>query len=121
MSEVRYTDQHEWVRIDGDQATIGITKYAAEQLGDVVYVEIPESGRKVGAVRLLELGQGPDLDLEHLEGVEHGHGHGVCPLVGQVTPDARSQTLVGLAYINGLAVVVEEGIDAPTVVADKRP
>jgi glycine cleavage system H protein len=49
MSEVRYTDQHEWVRIDGDQATIGITKYAAEQLGDVVYVEIPESGRKVGA------------------------------------------------------------------------
>ena len=48
MSEVRYTDQHEWVRIDGDVATIGITKYAAEQLGDVVYVELPEAGRKVG-------------------------------------------------------------------------
>ncbi len=49
MSEVRYTDQHEWVRVDGDEATIGITKYAAEQLGDVVYVELPETGRKVGA------------------------------------------------------------------------
>jgi glycine cleavage system H protein len=49
MSEVRYTDQHEWVRVDGDEATIGITKYAAEQLGDVVYVELPEAGRKVGA------------------------------------------------------------------------
>ena len=48
MSETRYTDQHEWVRIDGDEATVGITKYAAEQLGDVVYVELPEAGRKVG-------------------------------------------------------------------------
>ncbi|HEX4535098.1 MAG TPA: glycine cleavage system protein GcvH [Rhizomicrobium sp.] len=49
MSEVRYTDQHEWVCVDGDEATVGITKYAAEQLGDVVYVELPEAGRKVGA------------------------------------------------------------------------
>ena len=48
MSETRFTDQHEWVRVDGDIATIGITKYAAEQLGDVVYVELPEGGRKVG-------------------------------------------------------------------------
>jgi glycine cleavage system H protein len=49
MSEVRFTDQHEWVRVDGDEATIGITKYAAEQLGDVVFVDLPEAGRKVGA------------------------------------------------------------------------
>ena len=49
MSEIRFTDQHEWVRLDGDQATIGITKYATEQLGDVVFVELPEKGRKVGA------------------------------------------------------------------------
>lgn len=49
MSEVRYTKEHEWVRVDGSEATIGITKYAAEQLGDVVFVELPESGRKVGA------------------------------------------------------------------------
>jgi glycine cleavage system H protein len=48
MSEVRYTDQHEWVRVDGDVATVGITKYAADQLGDVVFVELPEPGRKVG-------------------------------------------------------------------------
>jgi glycine cleavage system H protein len=49
MSETRYTDQHEWVRIDGDSATVGITKYAAEQLGDVVYVELPSAGKKVTA------------------------------------------------------------------------
>jgi glycine cleavage system H protein len=49
MSEVRYTKEHEWVRVDGGEATIGITKYAAEQLGDVVFVELPEAGRSVGA------------------------------------------------------------------------
>ena len=49
MSEVRYTDQHEWIRLDGDEATIGITKYAAESLGDVVFVELPASGKTVTA------------------------------------------------------------------------
>ncbi|MEP6830703.1 MAG: glycine cleavage system protein GcvH [Rhizomicrobium sp.] len=49
MSEVRFTDQHEWVRLEGDEATIGITRHAAEQLGDVVFVELPQAGRKVGA------------------------------------------------------------------------
>jgi glycine cleavage system H protein len=49
MSDVRYTDQHEWVRIDGDEATIGITRYAAKQLGDVVFVEVPEPGRSLAA------------------------------------------------------------------------
>jgi|SRR6266550_2594057 len=48
MSEIRYTDQHEWVRFEGDEATIGITRYAAAQLGDVVYVELPEPGRSLG-------------------------------------------------------------------------
>ena len=48
MSETRFTEQHEWVRVEGSEATVGITKYAAEQLGDVVFVELPEAGRKVG-------------------------------------------------------------------------
>jgi glycine cleavage system H protein len=49
MSETRYTDQHEWVRLDGGEATVGITKFAAEQLGDVVYVELPAKGKTVKA------------------------------------------------------------------------
>ena len=49
MAEVRYTDQHEWIRLDGDEATVGITKYAAESLGDVVFVELPASGKSVKA------------------------------------------------------------------------
>jgi glycine cleavage system H protein len=48
MSETRFTDQHEWVMVDGGEATVGITKYAAEQLGDVVFVELPDAGRVVG-------------------------------------------------------------------------
>lgn len=42
---MRFTKDHEWVRLDGDVATVGITRYAAEQLGDVVFVETPEAGK----------------------------------------------------------------------------
>jgi len=41
----RYTRDHEWIRLDGDIATVGITDYAQEQLGDIVYVELPEVGK----------------------------------------------------------------------------
>ncbi len=44
MSERRYTEDHEWVLLEGDTATIGISDHAQEQLGDVVYVELPEEG-----------------------------------------------------------------------------
>jgi len=45
----RFSKDHEWVRVAGDVATVGITKHATEQLGDVVFVEVPEVGRKVTA------------------------------------------------------------------------
>ena len=43
--DLRYTKDHEWVRIEGDEATVGVTQYAADQLGDVVFVDLPEVGR----------------------------------------------------------------------------
>jgi glycine cleavage system H protein len=43
-TDLRYTKDHEWVRVEGDVATIGITKYAADQLGDVVFVDLPAAG-----------------------------------------------------------------------------
>ena len=46
-ADLRYTKDHEWVRLDGDEATFGITAYAAEQLGDIVFVELPEGGRSL--------------------------------------------------------------------------
>lgn len=45
--DLRYTKEHEWVRIDGDEATVGVTQYAADQLGDIVFVELPAVGRSV--------------------------------------------------------------------------
>jgi glycine cleavage system H protein len=47
MADVKYTDEHEWIRIEGDVGTIGISSYAQEQLGDVVFVDVPQAGRKV--------------------------------------------------------------------------
>ena len=47
MSELRFTDQHEWVRVENGVGTVGITKYAADSLGDVVYVELPSAGKKL--------------------------------------------------------------------------
>ena len=44
---MRFTKEHEWIEVDGGIATIGVTAYAAEQLGDVVFVELPQAGRKV--------------------------------------------------------------------------
>jgi glycine cleavage system H protein len=44
-TDLRYTKDHEWVRVNGDEATVGITDYAADQLGDIVFVELPEAGR----------------------------------------------------------------------------
>ena len=45
--DLKYSKEHEWVRVDGDQATIGITAFAQEQLGDVVFVELPEKGARL--------------------------------------------------------------------------
>jgi glycine cleavage system H protein len=44
---VYYSKEHEWVRVEGDAATVGITDYAQSQLGDVVFVEVPEAGRQL--------------------------------------------------------------------------
>jgi glycine cleavage system H protein len=46
-TDLRYTRDHEWVRVDGDEATVGITQYAADQLGDIVFVELPDAGREL--------------------------------------------------------------------------
>jgi glycine cleavage system H protein len=50
-AELRYTREHEWARVEGDRARIGITAFAQEQLGDVVFVELPKVGAKVTAMK----------------------------------------------------------------------
>lgn len=46
---LKYTEDHEWLRAEGDEIVVGITRHASEQLGDVVFVELPEEGREVDA------------------------------------------------------------------------
>ncbi|HEX7400336.1 MAG TPA: glycine cleavage system protein GcvH [Candidatus Limnocylindrales bacterium] len=46
-SDLHYTKEHEWVRVEGDVATVGITQHAADQLGDIVFVELPEPGKRL--------------------------------------------------------------------------
>tara|TARA_Y100001935_G_scaffold194859_1_gene162954 strand:- start:217 stop:597 length:381 start_codon:yes stop_codon:yes gene_type:complete len=47
MSEVKYSKEHEWISLEGDIATIGITKHATEMLGDIVFTELPDKGTNV--------------------------------------------------------------------------
>ena len=57
MSEVKFSKEHEWIKLDGEVATIGITKHASEMLGDIVFVELPEKGSTVekdGTVGVVE-------------------------------------------------------------------
>ena len=49
-AELRYTPEHEWIRVEGDQAKIGVTDFAQDALTDVVWVELPEVGMSVGAM-----------------------------------------------------------------------
>lgn len=49
LSDLKYSAEHEWIAVDGDTVTVGITDYAAEALGDVVFVDIPEAGSEVQA------------------------------------------------------------------------
>lgn len=53
MTGIQYTKDHEWVTVDGDVATVGITAYAADKLGDVVYVDLPAVGSSVAAGRVV--------------------------------------------------------------------
>lgn len=52
-ADLKYTEEHEWIAVDGDVATIGITDYAAEQLGDVVFVELPAVGSTITAATVV--------------------------------------------------------------------
>ena len=57
MSDVKFTEDHEWIKIEGDTGTVGITNHAQEQLGDIVFVELPDVGKaltKGGDAAVLE-------------------------------------------------------------------
>jgi glycine cleavage system H protein len=51
LKNLKFTKEHEWIRVDGDEATVGITDFAAGELGDIVYVELPKVGASVTAMQ----------------------------------------------------------------------
>ncbi len=53
LKDLRYTKEHEWVRLEGDVATIGITDYAQEQLSDIVFLELPDAGTDVEQMKAI--------------------------------------------------------------------
>ena len=53
MSDLKFTKSHEWVRVQGDIATVGITDYAQSQLGDIVFIELPKAGEKIKKASVL--------------------------------------------------------------------
>lgn len=73
-SDLLYTKSHEWVRIEGDTATVGITDYAQSELGDIVLVDLPEAGRVVGQDESL-------ATIESVKSVSDVY----APLAGEVT------------------------------------
>ncbi len=110
MAEQRYTSEHEWVRMDGDIATVGISQYAQEQLGDVVYVELPETGRKVA----------PGDDMAVVESVKAA-SEVYAPVGGEIVevnaaladaPEKINQDAEGAAWLVRLS-----GVDGAAVAA----
>ncbi|WP_127818276.1 glycine cleavage system protein GcvH [Microbacterium sp. CPCC 204701] len=73
LASLKYTAEHEWVALDGDVATVGITDYAAEKLGDVVFVELPSAGAEVTAATVVG-------EIESTKSV----GELYAPLTGEV-------------------------------------
>ncbi len=80
-SEFRYTKEHEWVSVDGDTATVGITDHAQDQLGDVVFVELPQAGVRTQAMQSFGT-------VESVKAVSDIY----APLTGQIS--AVNETLV---------------------------
>jgi glycine cleavage system H protein len=78
--DLYYSEEHEWVRVDGDVATVGITDFAQEQLGDIVYVDLPQVGEKVESGAVIG-------ELESTKSVSDVF----CPLSGEVV--ARNDAL----------------------------
>ena len=114
--DLHYTESHEWIRIEGDRAVVGITDYAQDALTDVVWVELAEVGAKVGAME-------PCASVESVKSVSEIY----APVSGEIvesnealedTPEASNQDPYGEGWIFTLrmddASQVEDLLDAAT-------
>lgn len=99
--DLRYTEEHEWVRVDGSRMTVGITEYAQDALGDVVYVDVPANGTRV------EKGQ-PFGEVESTKSVSDLY----APLTGSIVErnealESNPERVNADPYGEGWMVVIE--------------
>jgi glycine cleavage system H protein len=106
---LRYTKDHEWIKADGDTGTIGITDYAQEQLGEIVFVELPQVGKQFAAHKEISV-------------VESSKAAGdvYCPVAGRVTevnsaleskPELVNQDCYGTGWICKLTITDRKALD----------
>ena len=106
--ELKYTEEHEWARVDGQRFTVGITDYAQDALGDVVYVDLPANGTRV------ERGQ-PFGEVESTKSVSDLY----APVSGTIverneTLESQPELVNSDPYGQGWMVVIEADADAPS-------
>jgi glycine cleavage system H protein len=110
MAELRFTKDHEWIRLDGDVATVGITDHAQNALGDVVFVDLPEVGREVAAGEAIAV-------VESVKAASDVY----APVAGRVAESnaalAENPALVNSAPTGEGWFFKIEGVDAATVAA----
>jgi len=106
---LRYTKDHEWIKVEGDTGTIGITDYAQEQLGEIVFVEVPQVGRQFAAHKEISV-------------VESSKAAGdvYCPVAGKVTevnaelesrPELVNQDCYGAGWICKLKIADKSALN----------
>ncbi|HET8594055.1 MAG TPA: glycine cleavage system protein GcvH [Intrasporangium sp.] len=88
-ADLKYTKDHEWVRLDGDVATVGITQFAADALGDVVYVDLPEAGSAITT-------GDPCGEVESTKSVSDLY----APVSGEVT-ESNAEVIADPSIVNG--------------------
>ena len=115
MSETRFTKDHEWVHLEGGTATVGITDHAQQALGDVVYVDLPESGRSVTAgeaCAVVESVKAASEVYAPLAGTITGRNDGLVDdpaLVNRAPHDAGWFFKLELADISSFDALMDEG------------
>ena len=106
---MKYTEDHEWLRVDGDVVVVGITAHASEQLGDVVFVELPDTPMKAGFT-------GRGVSAEQAKAAEDRYTAGV-PMGRLVRADEVAKAVLWLAsddasFVTGIELPVDGGFTA---------
>jgi len=104
---LKYTQEHEWLRAEGDELVVGITPHASEQLGDVVFIELPEPGREVEAgeeIVVIESVKAASDIVSPVAGTITAVNEGLADAPGDVNADAMTAWFFRIKPADGVAL-----------------